>query len=255
MILFHRHYGEGAPLVILHGLFGQCDNWVSIAKSLGEKGHSVYCVDLRNHGQSPHSPEFSMEEMAEDVRETLDDLRLGRVHLLGHSMGGKVAMFFAQQWPERLLSLLVIDIGIRYYPPHHQDIISGLQSIDVDALASRNDADAQLAHYVEEVSTRQFLLKNLYRKEDNSFGWRFNLPVITTRIEEVGRALPEGRVNVPTLFYRGGQSRYVKAEEYDDIKKQFPQAEFKTMEDAGHWLHAENPAEFVEEIGGWLGRW
>jgi pimeloyl-ACP methyl ester carboxylesterase len=245
MILFHRHYGAGNPLIILHGLFGQSDNWAGIAKVLGNQ-FSVYCMDMRNHGQSPHHPDFSYEAMANDVLETLYDLRLNKIHLLGHSMGGKAAMFFAQNHPEKLHSLISVDIGPRYYAPHHTEIIAGLKSIQLETIKTRSQADEQFMQFVPDSATRQFLLKNLVRTNDQQFVWRFNLDVIAKEIEHVGEALPPGAVNVPTLFYRGEHSNYILPEEYPSILQQFPEAVFKTMQGAGHWLHAEKPQEFME---------
>jgi len=252
MNLFYRQYGSGEPLLILHGLFGQCDNWAGIAKALSEK-YTVYCMDLPNHGQSAHTEEFNYPAMLEDVRMTIENLSIKSFHLLGHSMGGKVAMYFAQAYPELLKSLLVIDIGPKYYKPHHQEIISGLQAVNLRQLTSRNQAEQQLMPYIEEAATRQFLLKNLVRKEDNSFEWRFNLDLIAENIEEIGAALPEGKIMTETLFYRGGNSRYIKDEDVATIKLQFPNATFETMQGAGHWLHAEKPGEFVGVVADFLG--
>ena len=247
MILFHRHYGDGTPLIILHGLFGQSDNLAGVARLLGNN-FSVYCIDQRNHGQSGHAHEFTYDAMVGDLVETLDDLRLNKVHLLGHSMGGKTAMFFARKYPERLHSLTVVDIGPRYYAPHHGEIIAGIQVLKPGELTSRQEAEELLAYSIKDASTRQFLLKNLVRGDDGRFFWRFNLDAIAENSENVGEALPGGALNIPTLFYRGGNSSYIIPEEYDTILQQFPEAVFATMQDAGHWLHAEKPQEFVDTI-------
>jgi len=255
MILFHRHYGEGPALVILHGLFGQSDNWATIARKLGENGYSVYCMDLRNHGMSEHSDEFSIALMARDVIETLDDLRLRSAHVLGHSMGGKVAMELALHYPDRLRSLLVIDIGPQYYPPHHHQIIKGLEAVKPEELRSRKEADERLSNYVGQAEVRQFLLKNLTREsESEPFRFRFNLEQIAANINEVGKALPEGIVQVPTLFYHGEKSDYLKPETYAEISAQFIASEFKIMPGAGHWLHAEQPPAFIATVTQWLSR-
>lgn len=253
MILFNRKYGEGRPvLVILHGLFGQSDNWTSIARKLSEN-FTVYCFDLRNHGQSAHDEVNNLGSMADDVMETLRNLGETSVHLLGHSMGGKVAMEFALKFADLLKSLILVDIGPRPYPPHHQEIIAGLNAVKPESLQNRSEAETRLSEYVYDTATRQFLLKNLYRRDDNSFAWRFNLKVIEREIEEIGKPMSPGVVeNVPTLIYHGGASRYVKQEEYADIRARFPMAEFIVMEGAGHWLHAEKPTEFIEIIQTWL---
>ena len=154
MKLFERHFGTGEAVVILHGLFGQSDNWTSIARKLGEK-YSVYTFDLRNHGQSGHSDEMNYPVMAADVLETIDELGLDKIHLIGHSMGGKVAMLFGLTYPERLNSLVIADIGPRYYKPHHSDIITGLSSIDLSRLKSRQEAENQLLEYIPDFIARK----------------------------------------------------------------------------------------------------
>jgi esterase len=253
MILFERHFGAGEPLLILHGLFGQSDNWTTIARKLGET-YCVYTIDLRNHGQSGHDDQIDYQVMAEDVRETCEAIGLKKVHLLGHSMGGKVAMTFGMNYPALLFSLLIADIGPRYYTPHHQEILSGLNRINTETISSRQEAENQLAEVVQDSSTRQFLLKNLYRKEDNGFAWRFNLSGLTASIERVGDAFMGGTCFVPTLFYHGEKSRYILPSEYADIRELFPNAEFRVMEGAGHWLHAENPTAFIETTRWWLSK-
>jgi len=234
--LFYQKTGQGPDLVILHGLFGQSDNWASMAKML-EKDFTVYLVDQRNHGRSPHDDVFNYEVMAEDLL----SLSLPKFSIIGHSMGGKTAMFFAKKYPHLLEKLVVVDIGTKHYPVHHQEIIDALLGLDVDAFTSRNDADDALKKKISDFGTRQFLLKNLYRKEDNSFGWRFNLEVIADQIEEVGKALEGEACEIETLFINGANSRYVKEEDKTGILKHFPKAKFETIADAGHWVHAEQP--------------
>jgi pimeloyl-ACP methyl ester carboxylesterase len=251
MKLFERHFGTGEAVIILHGLFGQSDNWTSIARKLGEK-YCVYTFDLRNHGQSEHSDEMNYRVMASDVLETIDALGLDKIHLIGHSMGGKVAILFGLTYPERLHSLVIADIGPRYYKPHHTEIITGLTSIDLSSLKSRQDAENLLIEHIPDFGTRQFLLKNLYRFGENQFAWRFNLPVLSRTIENIGEALDSGVCKIATLFYRGANSNYIKTEEYPSILNQFPNAQFEVMQDAGHWLHAEKPTEFIATIENWI---
>lgn len=252
MILFSRKYGESGPvLVILHGLFGQSDNWTGIARKLSVN-HQVYTFDLRNHGESDHSEEFTYDLMADDVVETIEAGFMGEVHLIGHSMGGKVGMRVAQKNPQMLKSLMVVDIGPKYYQPHHQLIIKGLKSLQLGSLSSRNDADKLLSQSIPDFGTRQFLLKNLSRRSDNSFEWKFNLSGISENIEEVGSSLEDyGVSKVPALFYRGEKSSYIKDEDFEGIRTLFPNAEFKTMASAGHWLHAEKPEEMIQTIQDW----
>jgi pimeloyl-ACP methyl ester carboxylesterase len=247
MILFHRQYGEGQPLVILHGLFGQSDNWTTLARAWSNR-FNVITIDQRNHGQSPHDDAFSYELMAEDLAETLDALNLESVHLLGHSMGGKTAMFFAQKYPQRISKLIVADIAPRAYAPHHGEIIAALKDLPLEILKDRNSADSELAKGIPDFGTRQFLLKNLYRNNNGGFSWRFNLEAISAQILEVGKALPDDGILVPTLFVRGEKSRYITDQDQLEIAHQFAYVEFETISNAGHWLHAEQPEAFSKVV-------
>ena len=246
--LFTRTYGDKfPPLVILHGLFGQSDNWTSIARSISSEV-GVILIDQRNHGQSPHSAEMNYTLMAADVKKTLDAEGIKKIHLLGHSMGGKTAMWFAYYYPEYLESLIIADIAPRYYPPHHQSIIEGLKKLDLSAIQSRNEADELLSENIPEFGVRQFLLKNLNRKDDGTFEWRFNLKGIAEEIEEVGKAFEHEISVTKTLFFRGAKSRYINEDDEKMIKKQFPESVIQTIPNAGHWLHAEQPELFLEAL-------
>ena len=247
MILFNRIYGEGSPLVILHGLFGQSDNWTTLARAWSNH-YQVIAIDQRNHGQSPHEDAFSYELMAEDLAETLDALNLESVNLLGHSMGGKTAMFFAQQHPQRISKLIVADIAPRAYAPHHGEIIAALKALPLTELKDRNSADVELAKGIPDFGTRQFLLKNLYRNDAGTFSWRFNLDAISAQISEVGKALPDEQVHLPALFVRGSKSNYISDEDQAEIAQQFSNATFATIPNAGHWLHAEQPEAFSRVV-------
>jgi pimeloyl-ACP methyl ester carboxylesterase len=251
MILFERHFGSGEPLIILHGLFGQSDNWTSIARKLGEH-FTVYTLDLRNHGQSGHDNVMNYDVMADDLLETIEYLGIQKMHLIGHSMGGKVAMLFALKYPERLEKLIIADIGPRFYKPHHQKILQGLNQLDLDLLTSRVDAENELSQLIPDAGTRQFLLKNLYRNNEGGFSWRFNLPVITEEIDHIGEQLPSGICKTSTLFFHGGKSDYIIQSDYSEILNYFPNAEFQIMQGAGHWLHAENPNEFIRITNWWI---
>jgi esterase len=251
MILFERHFGSGEPLIILHGLFGQSDNWTSIARKLGDH-FTVYTLDLRNHGQSGHDNVMNYDVMADDLLETIDYLGIQKMHLIGHSMGGKVAMLFALKYPERLEKLIIADIGPRFYKPHHQKILQGLNQLDLDLLTTRVDAENELSQLIPDAGTRQFLLKNLYRNNEGGFSWRFNLPVITEEIDHIGEQLPSGICTTSTLFFHGGKSDYIIQSDYSEILNYFPNAEFQIMQGAGHWLHAENPNEFIRITNWWI---
>ena len=239
--------GSGPPLVILHGLFGSLDNWFSIAKELVEH-YTLYLVDQRNHGDSPHSNEWNYGVMVEDLLELLDAEGLDSVYLMGHSMGGKTVMNFAVQYPKRVRKLIVGDIAPRYYPIHHQVILEGLNALDLSQLQSRKEADDLLVPYIPELGIRQFLLKSLGR-DTNGFAWKVNLPVISEQIEEVGKALEEGTVfDGPTLFLGGANSSYIQQQDLPDINTHFPNAEWVSIPNAGHWLHAEQPQAVVAEM-------
>ncbi len=247
MKLNFKKTGTGKPLVILHGLFGSADNWFSIAKEL-EKDFTLYLVDQRNHGDSPHSEEWNYEVMVEDLKELIDEEGLDRIYLMGHSMGGKTAMNFAVEYPERVDRLIVADIAPRYYEVHHQTILEGLNSIKLDQIKSRKEADDQLAKYIDEVGIRQFLLKSLGRNSEG-FVWKINLPVITENIEEVGEELDsDGKYEGPTLFLGGSNSNYIRQEDLPDILEHFPNYQIEFVQDAGHWLHAEKPEAVIQEV-------
>jgi pimeloyl-ACP methyl ester carboxylesterase len=213
----------------------------------------LYLVDQRNHGDSPHSNDWNYGVMVEDLRELLDAEGLDSVYLMGHSMGGKTVMNFAVTYPERVRKLIVGDIAPRHYPIHHQRILEGLNALNLQTLQSRKEADDQLAAFIPELGIRQFLLKSLGR-DANGFAWKINLPVITEQIEEVGKALEEGTIfDGPTLFLGGANSSYIQQQDLPDINTHFPNSEWVSIPDAGHWLHAEQPEAVVKAIRRFLG--
>lgn len=243
-----KKLGEGEPVIILHGVFGSSDNWLSIAKVLGEH-NTVYLPDLRNHGDSFHDEIFTYEAMANDLLTFIKKEKIDNPVIIGHSMGGKVAMKFAVNHPDLFDKLIVVDIAPRAYPPHHQKILEGLKAIDLSQIHSRKDADDVLAQYVPEIGVRQFLLKNLARDENKQFIWKLNLPVIDEHIENIGQGQEEQiAISKPVLFIRGGNSNYIKNEDNIAIVSIFPNSEVKTIEGAGHWLHAEKPEEFIQIV-------
>ena len=247
MKLNYKKYGEGQPLIIVHGLFGMLDNWQTLGKKFAED-FEVYLVDQRNHGHSPKSDEMNYRVMAEDLHEFILDHNLTDVILLGHSMGGKTVMTYATQHEEYLDKLIVVDIAPKKYPMHHQVILEGLNSIDLSKIKSRREADAILKNYIEDVSIRQFLLKNLYWVEKGKLEWRINIPVLTKKMEEILAETPKIRVEVPTLFIRGERSNYITEDDYQDIYNQFVNSEIETIYGVGHWVHAENPLEFYNLV-------
>lgn len=253
-ILYSNIQGKGKPLLILHGFLGMGDNWKTLANSYADEGYEVHLIDQRNHGRSFHSDDFSYELMSQDLKNYCDHHRLTNFDLMGHSMGGKTAMMYASEFPNCVNKLIVVDIAPKSYPQHHQDILKGLSSLDFSAMDSRGDADKQLKKYVSNFGIRQFLLKNLYRKEQNEFALRLNLPALIENIEEIGKALPENAFyEGPTLFMKGERSGYIEPMDEIAIQKQFPKASFVTIPKSGHWLHAENPEAFFKESIAFLG--
>ncbi len=252
MKLNYRSSGQGQPLIILHGLFGASDNWLSIAKKLEDK-YQVFLVDQRNHGSSPHSDIWNYEVMAEDVKEFMEDQAMSEAIIMGHSMGGKVAMTFAGRFPEMISDLVIVDIGPKHYPVHHKKILEGLKSIDLSSLSSRQDADRQLQNNVPEMGVRQFLLKNLGRDKDNHYYWKINLKVIEEQIENVGLALPVEKIyDGNCLFIRGENSNYILDEDLPELSIRFPQHKLEIIPNAGHWVHAERPTEFLHALTNYL---
>jgi len=253
MKLNYKKLGEGPALIILHGLFGSADNWLSIAREL-ENDFTLYLVDQRNHGDSPHHDEWNYKAMADDLVELLDDEGLSSAHFMGHSMGGKTVMNLALLHPDRVDKLIVADIAPREYPVHHQSILEGLNAIDLDQIKSRKEADDKLAEYESIPTVRQFLLKNLGRK-DQKFVWKINLKVITEKIENVGDALDfDHSFDKPTLFMGGANSNYIQDKDKEDIDKFFPDSHTIFIKNAGHWLHAEQPAAVVETVKAFLSK-
>ena len=254
MELNYREYGEGSPIVILHGLFGSSDNWVTIGKKLAEN-YKVYLLDLRNHGASPWSDDWNYEVMSDDVYEFFQNKNIEDAIVIGHSMGGKTAMLFAtNNYPVSISKLIIVDIAPKYYPRHHDTILNALLSMDLTSLQSRKEADEALQTEIPDFGTRQFLLKNLGRNKDNGFEWTVNLDIINQKIEEVGKALPTDSIfETPTLFIRGNKSDYIKDEDLVLIRQHFPVSVLKTIEGAGHWVHAEKPVEFLEIVNEFIG--
>ena len=249
MILYSNILGQGQPFIILHGFLGMSDNWKTLGKKFSEQGYEVHLVDQRNHGRSFQSDEFNYNILIKDLKHYCDKYKLDNIILLGHSMGGKVAMLFATKYPELVSKLIIADISPRYYPLHHQSILEGLSALDFDVIKQRKEADNVLAKYIPEFGTRQFLLKNLFWVEKGQLALRVNLKALKENIEEVGEALPkDSKYKGETLFLRGDKSDYILFQDELLIKSHFPNTLFKTISNSGHWLHAENPKEFYETI-------
>ena len=248
MKLYSQKIGTGEPFIILHGLFGSSDNWLTIAKQLSEN-YSFHLIDARYHGKSPHPNEFGYENMAMDVREYIQDHNLKNIVLMGHSMGGKTAMKIALEYPMRVQKLIIADIAPRKYSIIHNHIIEALLSIKTDNLESREQADIQLYQSIKSSTLRKFLLKNLYREEKNIYHWHINLEAICSKLESLGaQVVSNQKFDKEVLFLRGELSDYITAEDEAEIHSLFPRAKIRSISQATHWLHAENADDFLIEI-------
>jgi pimeloyl-ACP methyl ester carboxylesterase len=253
MQLYFREYGQhGKPLVIMHGLLGSSDNWHSLATRFAEQFH-VYVLDLRNHGQSPHSDEMDYPLMAGDVAEFLAVQGLPDALILGHSMGGKVAMQLALTQPALVRKLLVADISPRGYTPLHNEIIAALAALDVSSYASRTEIEAVLAGPIPSLNLRRFVLKNLGRNAEGKFEWKINVTGLAENYANLRAPVTGVPFAGPTLFIRGAKSEYIRATGEPSILELFPGATVKTIENAGHWLHADAPDEFVRLVREFFG--
>jgi pimeloyl-ACP methyl ester carboxylesterase len=246
-MLYSKIEGSGKPLLILHGFLGMSDNWKTLGVQFASEGFEVHLLDLRNHGRSFHSEEFSYELMVQDIVQYCEEHHLEKINVIGHSMGGKTVMLLAARYPELVNKLILADIGPKYYAPHHQDILAGLNAVNFSQQPSRNEVEEIVSRYIPDFGTRQFLLKSLYWQEPGQLAFRFNLAVFNSKITEIGMPLPADLVfEKPTLFIRGGNSNYILDGDIEAIKVQFPKASIETIPNTGHWLHAENPALFYQ---------
>ena len=247
MKLHYQESGEGKPLIIIHGLFGSADNWRSMAKYFSRFYH-VISVDLRNHGRSPHSDQQDFSVMAEDIKELCEAMELGQVSILGHSLGGKVAMMFAGMYPEQVSKLIVVDIAPRQYFSAHTPLMDAMMALDLSQFARRGEIDDALAQSIPDKAVRQFLLMNL-SSEDETFQWRINLPALKANYSELMAAVCEDiTFTMPSLFVYGELSDYVTEEDRQQISSQFVHAEFNGIEKAGHWVQAERPQQFKKVV-------
>jgi pimeloyl-ACP methyl ester carboxylesterase len=250
MKLYFQEQGEGPALIIIHGLFGSSDNWRSMAKYFA-RTHRVITIDLRNHGRSPHNDSQRFDEMADDLLQLMDLLNITSASLLGHSLGGKVAMQFAASYPNRVEQLIVVDITTKRYFSPHTPLMDAMMSLDLTQYDSRQAVDNALADSIKDPNVRLFLLMNL-KTNDQGFYWRINLAGLKDNYGNMMAAVCEhDSFTMPTLFIYGADSDYVTLEDIDQLSKQFYQAQFVEIAEAGHWVHAEKPQRFkrvVEEF-------
>ncbi len=248
MLLHSKILGQGEPLLILHGYFGMGDNWKSLANKFA-KNFEVHLIDQRNHGRSFHADDFTYELMVEDLSYYIKHHQLKKVNLLGHSMGGKTVMLFAVTYPEIVVKMIVADISPRFFSPHHEFILEALNKVDFNIQKTRREVETVLKKYIDENGIRQFLLKNVYWKSKGELDFRFNLKSLTENNDEIGEALPSfTNFNGEVLFLKGGNSGYISENDEALISAHFPKAIIKTVKNAGHWLHAENPVDFYDFV-------
>lgn len=251
----HLHYlqtGQGPDVILIHGLFGSLENLGTVSKALNSN-YKVTCIDVRNHGQSPHESTMTYEELALDVIKLMDHLSINNAHILGHSMGGKIAMQVAVQHSHRVNKLMIADIAPIEYPAHHAKIIEGLQSIDFSQVNNRKDVDKQLSHYVEEAGIRQFLLKNI-TQVDGKLCFKCHVGNIANCYIQIMSGMNTSQQFLgEVLFIKGGHSNYIMPEHQTSIKSIFPNSKAKIIQGAGHWLHAEKPIAFNKIINDFLG--
>ncbi len=241
---------EGFPVVILHGLFGMLDNWQTFGKKLSENGYKVYLLDQRDHGKSPFTDEFSYDILALDLRNFLDSQDLFHCHLIGHSMGGKTVMNFAFEHPQYISKMVVVDICNKEYRGGHEIIFEAINNLDVATINDRQTIYDHLKKYDLDEGTIQFLLKNLQRSPDGGYTWKMNHKLLEREYENIlGKVGDEkSKCDVPTLFVKGAKSNYIKSKDVEDIEKQFSESSVISIEDAGHWVHAEKPIELYTEV-------
>ncbi len=237
--------GRGEPLLILHGLFGSLDNYRSVALHF-ERHHQVHRIDLPGHGDSASLPELSISAMADEIQNYLEQNNIESCSVLGHSLGGKVAMALVNKdTQQRINKLIVVDIAPRLYPPHHQELLDALTSVDLRTLGDRREADKLLRTTIPEAGVRAFLLKSLIRDDDKALSWQFDLNGINTSYAAI-REMPtmQKAIAIPTLFIKGSKSDYIRETDVGLINRHFLQATLKEIPGAGHWVHAEKPAVF-----------
>lgn len=248
-MIYSKIEGEGQPMLIIHGFLGMSDNWKTLGAQFAKLGYEVHMLDMRNHGRSFHSSNFSYQDMTTDVWEYCQAHQLKDIILLGHSMGGKIAMFFASQYPDIVSQLIVVDIAPKHYAPHHQDVMQALNAVTFYEGMSRKEVEDIISQYVTDAGTVQFLMKNVHRVTPTLLGYRFNLEVFNANEHAIGEELPStATYSKNTLFIRGGNSDYILDSDFEAIKNHFPKAIIETIAEAGHWVHADKPNELLEKV-------
>lgn len=263
MRLHFKKLGTGFPLIILHGLYGSSDNWVTIGRKLSEV-FSVYLIDQRNHGKSPHSDVHNYDALSDDLHEFFNFHSISTAHIIGHSMGGKASLFFAKKYPEKIKKLIIVDISPFTYTNSdyrkqnlliHQEIIYGLSGIDLKKFKTRNEVDSALSDSIKSKFIRQFLLKNLSRDKNNNFSWKLNINVINKQLDEIfnGISIDEQlKLSIPTLFLKGKNSDYINTDDISLMHKAFSDYTIIEIENTGHLIHFEQPDIFLKQVTDFL---
>lgn len=262
MELYFQKLGSGFPLIILHGLYGSGENWLTIARTLAGAGE-IFMVDQRNHGSSPHSEAMNYKVLASDLKEFMDNQDIRQAVILGHSMGGKAAMWFATENPGRVSKLIIADISPRSYlndigpsnhMEEHREILDALKRVDLSQIDSIGEVDRQIENDIPSKRLRQFLLKNLNKTQTGTYEWKINVDSILENIPNLANGLNLEALNgqtfrqFPVLFIRGEKSPYIREPDIEVIRQLFPLAQIVTIKNAGHWLHAEEPLMFTNIV-------
>ena len=246
--LNYKKYGSGEPLIILHGLFGSHNNWANICAQLAQV-YSVYALDLRNHGDSPHSAKFDLECMATDLNAFMNHMGIAKAIVMGHSMGGKVAMTFAQTHPEKVSKLIVVDIAPRSYGEGQRSLVDALVNLDLSTCSRQQDVHRALAPAIPDIEVRYFLLTNLVRDKHRNFTWKINLKTIAASLKKITSGIsPTHIFKKPTLFLKGELSDFITSADLTMIKRIFPLSDVKTVKGAGHWVHADETETFMKMV-------
>lgn len=252
MELNYKEFGQGDPLIILHGLFGTLDNWQTLAKKFA-KDYTVFIVDQRNHGRSPHIDHIDYPSMANDLQHFMESNWIYKAHILGHSMGGKTAMEFALNYSDMVDKLIVVDIAPKKYAPRHQTIFDALFSVKLEEVNNRKEAEAILTPQIESYGVRQFLLKNLSRNKAGGYEWKMNLPIIYKHYQDIlDDVNTENIFEGPSLFIDGADSEHIQDADHSLIKSRFPNAQIETIVNAGHWVHADQPMALLNTVSSFL---
>jgi pimeloyl-ACP methyl ester carboxylesterase len=264
MELFYKVIGQGPSLIILHGLYGSGDNWVNIARALSDH-FTVYLIDQRNHGRSPHSVSHTYIEMSDDINHVIEKIGIDTFCMIGHSMGGKTAITYTLKQGSKVKKLINVDISPFSYHDidnfqdqyeYHKSIVERFVTAPIESAKSRTEIENYFAEKITNISTRRFLLKNLKRNQNGEFSWKLNINTLAKSLHNVIDAAPPVKMGaqsyVETLFIRGGKSPYISDEDMESTLDVFPNSKFITYEDSGHWLHSEEAVRFIKDVKNFL---